>query len=231
VLDDGNSITGFPLQIDIPADCMTEWPELGKMVFTLPSLGNAEIDDDFSGAAKEIGWSSMYQNGSEPTAANGSRGAQYTVSDIGTPSHPVMLMHVIEGLGWVDRPGKPEFHVPAGQSVAIQPTGTTALSTLWPARARALVPRTKRPPVISALALRHAAGPIATLSFRLDQPARVTVEILRGRKRVARTVLNARRGRNVLHPFRQALRSGRYTLRVTATRKHRVSTATTRFKA
>jgi hypothetical protein len=160
-------------------------------------------------------------------AGTGVRGSEYTLDVTGRDP----IAHVIEGTGYVAYKGKPEFHYPAGLSAIIGKRSAT-LSSRWPAADRALVPAGKLPPKLSQVMLSGPKGrPKARLSFKLDRKSSLQLQVLRGRKVVAKKKLSGRKGKNSLHPFKRRLRKGRYTVRLTATANTRSTSAQISFRA
>jgi hypothetical protein len=159
-------------------------------------------------------------------AVTGVRGSEYTLSvNAGTE-----IAHVIEGKGFVQLPGKPEFDYPAGLSVVIGKHSVTP-STQWPAAARAVVPAQDTPPRITKLRLTGPKGkPGARLRFALDRPAALRLQFLRGTKVVRTAKAKGRKGANAVRPFGKALKKGRYTLRLTATANTRSTSADVVFR-
>jgi hypothetical protein len=155
------------------------------------------------------------------------RGSEYTLDVRGKDP----IAHVIEGTGFVQYAGRPEFDYPAGLSAVIGKKSAT-LTSRWPAADRALVPAGKRPPTLTRLRLSGPKGrPGARLGFRLDQKCSLTLQLLKGNKVVSTKKLRGRKGKNSFHPFKRKLRRGRYTLRVTAVANTRASAGQISFKA
>jgi len=160
-------------------------------------------------------------------AGTGVRGSEYTLDVHGKRE----IAHVIEGTGFVQYPGKPEFHYPAGMSVLIGKKSATLTST-WPAADRALVPAGKLPPTLTKVKLSGPKGrPGARLSFKLGEKSSLKLQLLKGKKVVSTRKLSGRKGKNSLHPFKRRLKKGRYALRITATANTRSSAAQLSFKA
>jgi hypothetical protein len=151
----------------------------------------------------------------------GVRGSEFTLSLHGKGDP---IAHVVEGTGFVKYPGKPEFDYPAGLSAAIGKK-SAKLTSRWPAADRALVPKADQPPRLSAVKLKGRK-----LSFKLDRPSSVLIQVVRGKKIVAKKKLHARKGRSSTRAFKR-LRKGRYRLRVTATANTRSTAALVSFKA
>jgi FecR protein len=166
-------------------------------------------------------------NVSTERAGTGVRGSEYTLDVRGKDP----IAHVIEGTGFVQYAGRPEFDYPAGLSAVIGKKSAT-LTSRWPAADRALVPAGKRPPTLTRLRLSGPKGrPGARLGFRLDQKCSLTLQLLKGNKVVSTKKLRGRKGKNSFHPFKRRLRRGRYTLRVTAVAHTRASAGQISFKA
>jgi FecR protein len=152
-------------------------------------------------------------------AVTGVRGSAFTAS-VGRNG---LLMHVIEGTGFVRVGGKHEFDFPAGLGVIVSGAHYTLTQT-WPPAAAGLVPGGQRPPAITGAHLSGIRnGKAALLRFRLNQAAKVTVAVLRGRRTFARVKLAGHRGLDRVHPLKRGLRRGMYVLRVSASASWRAS--------
>jgi hypothetical protein len=152
-------------------------------------------------------------------SAPGVRGSSFTAS-IGPGGQ--MRFHVIEGTGFIQVPGKPEFDFPAGEGVLVSGSHFT-VTTNWPAADQALVPAGQRPPKLSGVRLTGArAGKRAKLRFTLNESAAVNVTLQRGRRRLQSRKASARRGAGSI--TLGALPRGAYTLTVIAT-VHKPSSA------
>lgn len=145
-------------------------------------------------------------------AAGGVRCSEFTESV--RPGGKV-LMHVIEGTGFFKIKGEKEVDFPAGEGL-IYSDSHYAVTTTWPAADQALVPKAQRGPKLTALKLvGHRAGKATTLHFKLSQNAKVTVQIVRGRKKVLSKKLSERHGARSIKL--KPLPKGRYTLTLFAT--------------
>jgi hypothetical protein len=148
-------------------------------------------------------------------------------------SRDKILYHVIEGTGFVRVPGKKEFDFPAGEGVEVGPKGYAygyKLTTAWPVSARALVPAAALPPKISALKASGKAGGKPTVTFKLSEAAKVTVRVLKGKRRIASMTASARKGANKLG-LRKRLAKGLYSVQLTAVRQGRTSVLSARLRA
>jgi FecR protein len=142
-------------------------------------------------------------------AGTGVRGSAFTAQVM--PSGK-LLFHVIEGTGFIDVPHRREFSFPAGEGV--------------------LIPAGQQPPSITELGLSGAkSGKRAQLRFRLNQAAKMRLEVRSGRHVVEKLTFSARKGGDHVRPFKRALLHGRYTLLLTATNKRRVSAVQLSFHA
>lgn len=138
------------------------------------------------------------------------------------------IVHLVSGGPITVRVGTgPSLTLEPGQSAQVTKHGVTA-TTLWPASAQRILPATKRPPKLSGLKITGAsAAHRAHLRLRLDQPAKLTLIVRRGRRVLARRTVGAHRGANsVLLP---KLSKGRDLLQVSAQQAGRVATASLRF--
>ena len=162
-----------------------------------------------------------YETGTE-TAGTGVRGCAFTESM--QPGGRILL-HVIDGTGFVKVNRKPEVDFPAGEGLLLYPaTGAYTMTTTWPAADQALVPPAQLPPMLTGLRLVGAhAGRRATLHFKLNEDATVTVQVQRAKHRVLQRKVAAPKGASSLKLG--SLPRGRYTLTVFATVQTR-STAT-----
>ena len=148
------------------------------------------------------------------TIASGVRGSAFTAS---MQRNGDVIYHVIQGTGFIKVKGKPEFDFPAGEGVRFDPDyGAYTVTTAWPAADRALVPGAQLPPKLTRVRLVGAhAGKRPTLHFTLNENATVTVQVLRGRRRVLMRTTAVRHGARSL--TLSALPRGRYTLMLFAT--------------
>jgi hypothetical protein len=139
-----------------------------------------------------------------------------------------VLLHVIEGTGFFKEVGEKEFDFPAGEGL-IYSNSHYKVTTTWPAADQALVPAAQLGPKLSALRVagRRAAKPL-TLHLKLSQNAKVTVQIVRGKKKVLSRTLSERRGARSI--TLKALPKGRYTLTVFATVNKRSDAGQTSFR-
>jgi hypothetical protein len=145
-------------------------------------------------------------------AAGGVRGSEFTAS---VRRGGKVLYHVIEGTGFFRIKGEKEFDFPAGEGL-IYSDSHYAVTTTWPAADQALVPKAQLGPKLTALKLvGHRAGKATTLHFKLSQNAKVTIQIVRGKKRVLRKKRSERHGARSIKLG--SLPKGRYTLTLFAT--------------
>jgi hypothetical protein len=183
------------------------------------------LGEIWAAVSDALGGNTGFQAGER--AGTGVRGSEFTLDMNGRDP----IAHVVEGTGYVKYKGKREFHYAAGLSAIIGKRGVT-LSSRWPAADRALVPAGKLPPRLTKVKLHGPRGrPKARLTFKLDQKSSLRLQVLRGKKIVAKTKLRGKKGANSLHPFKRKLRKGRYTLRLTATAKTRSTSAQLSFNA
>ncbi len=188
---------------------------------TTPPGGHPSVSDDFklllgnmwAGISHALGGDHQFES-QERTVAVGVRGSAFTASMQGNGD---IVYHVIQGTGFIKVKGKPEFDFPAGEGVRFDPDyGAYTVTTAWPAADRALVPGAQLPPKLTRVRLVGAhAGKRPTLHFTLNENATVTVQVLRGRRRVLMRTTAVRHGARSL--TLSALPRGRYTLMLFAT--------------
>jgi hypothetical protein len=154
------------------------------------------------------------QTGPGPVGGTGVRGSAFTAS---VQHNGDVVLHVIQGTGFIKVKGKPEHDFPAGEGIRFDPgSGGYTATAMWPAADQALVPAAQRPPMLTGVRLVGArAGKRATLHFTLSEKATVTVQVKRGTHGVLKRTASARRGAGKL--VLRALSRGRYTLMVFAT--------------
>jgi hypothetical protein len=157
----------------------------------------------------------------------GNRGSAFTESLL--PNGQV-LFHVIQGVGFIIGAHQHEVDFPAGDGVLVNSKHRTyTVTTSWPAAARALVPSAQLTPKLTNLTISRArAGARPILRFRLNEPAAVTVQIQRGKRRVLQRKQAARPGTRAIKLG--VLRRGSYTLTVFATEQHRSTAAQKTFR-
>lgn len=171
----------------------------------------------WAGISDAVGGGHEFDTGTEG-AETGVRGSALTES---VQPDGGILLHVIQGTGFVRVRGKPEVDFPAGEGLLLHPGhGGYTLTTAWPAADQALVPTAQRPPKLTGVRLVGAhPGKRATLRFTLNENATVTVEVQRGTHRVLKRTASARHGSRSLSL--RALPRGRYTLMLFATVRRR----------
>ena len=180
----------------------------------------------WAGISDALGGDHQFEQ-QEPTIAVGVRGSAFTASV--QPGGDVVY-HVTQGTGFVKVKGKPELDFPAGEGVRFDPDyGPYTLTTAWPSADQALVPSAQRPPKLTGLRLVVAhAGKRATLHFKLNESAAVTVVVQRGKRRVLQRKEAAHKGAGAVKLG--SLPRGRYTLTVFATVQKRSTAAQTSFR-
>jgi hypothetical protein len=160
-------------------------------------------------------------------AGTGVRGSAFTAQVM--PSGK-LLFHVIEGTGFIDVPHRREFSFPAGEGVLI--AGASYHETTQAPSGSGLIPAGQQPPSITELGLSGAkSGKRAQLRFRLNQAAKMRLEVRSGRHVVEKLTFSARKGGDHVRPFKRALLHGRYALLLAATSKRRVSAVQLSFHA
>ncbi len=129
------------------------------------------------------------------------------------------LVHVVSGAASVSF-GKKRVSVAAGFGAYFK--HKARLTTSWPADDRALLPAIDLPPAISGL---KATAPRdkAKVAFKLDRPASVLLEVMKGKRVLVRRRTAGRRGRNVVRLPK--LHKGRYAFQFEASHKGLVSAA------
>jgi len=191
----------------------------GQTTFTPPS--EHHISDSFklllgnmwAGISDALGGDHQFEQPG-PVGGTGVRGSAFTAS---LQHNGDILLHVIQGTGFITVKGKPEHDFPAGEGIRFDPgSGAYTATNVWPAADQALVPPAQRPPKLTKVRLVGTrAGKRPTLHFTLSEKASVTVQIQRGSHRVLKRTTSARRGAGSLRL--SALHRGRYTLTVFAT--------------
>lgn len=152
--------------------------------------------------------------------AAGVRGSAFTASR--SSSTGPITFHVIEGVGFF-RVGRQEVDFPAGDTLVFNGSRYT-LSSVWPVTDQTLVPSDQMPPKLTSVRLgKPANGLLPPLTLRLNQPASISVQILKGKRVVLRYSARGRKGHNSIRPPHRKLAHGRYTLTVTAVSHRRVS--------
>lgn len=162
-------------------------------------------------------------------AVVGVRGCEVTGSV--APGSKTIVYHVIQGKGFIRLPGKAEQHFPAGYTATVSPT-SYKLSTIWPASQQALVPPAYLPPKLTTVKLAGSnLGPNSWLSYRLDHPAAVVVQVMSGKRVLASFKARGRAGLNKLRLNHKPLKKGEYDVVVSATRNKLTSLAYLELKA
>ncbi len=192
------------------------------------------ISDDFklllgnmwAGISDALGGDHAFETSTE-RAGTGVRGCAFTESI--QPGGRILL-HVIDGTGFIKVNGTPEVNYPAGEGLLLNPaTGRYTMTNAWPAADQALVPPAQQPPKLTGVRLVGAhAGKRATLHFKLNENAAVTVRIQRGAHRVLQRTVAAHKGAGAVKLG--SLPRGRYTLTVFATVQKRSTAAQESFR-
>jgi hypothetical protein len=167
----------------------------------------------WAGVSEALGGDHQFEQ-SGPLSGTGVRGSAFTAS---VQHNGDILLHVIQGTGFIKVKGKPEHDFPAGEGIRLDPgSGGYTATSEWPAADQALVPAAQRPPTLTKVRLVGArAGKRPALHFTLSEKATVTVQVTRGAHRVLQRTASARRGAGTI--VLRALKRGRYTLTVFAT--------------
>jgi hypothetical protein len=124
------------------------------------------------------------------------------------------LYHVISGTLVLKRRHGPPLPVPAGMSARVTKRGIT-LSTAWPAADQAMVPSASLPPKISGLKVKADSTRRPTVSFRISEPAKITIQIRRGARRIT-SLTRTRKAGLVRLAFHNSVPAGVYTLALSA---------------
>jgi YVTN family beta-propeller protein len=158
-----------------------------------------------------------------PAGNLGIRGSAFTAAVL--PGRK-LLLHVIEGTGIARMAGRRAFTFPAGKGVLV--SGRRARVTLrLPPGTASLIPREHRPPKITALRAKGKARRKAIVSFRLNESARITIHVRRGKRTLISLRRQAKKGANEIR-LTKALPRGSYSVELVATHQGPTSIAMAR---
>jgi hypothetical protein len=146
-------------------------------------------------------------------AADGTAAAAATSTSF-TVDSPRGIVHVISGTVTVTAPHARPLRVSAGMSAHFTAHGAT-LTSAWPAADQSVVPAAALPPAITAVKVKADRGRRPSASFRLSKAAKLTVQVLRGTRRVISLTTTGRPG-PIRLTFHKPLPAGSYTVTVAA---------------